>query len=161
MASRTKAFVLATWSVVVIASLVGGAGSALTEEEEFNTHSIELFLGAGTELADSTTGFGVGLGYEFRFIRWLGVGLMGEYMTGADRNGVLLFPVFGHPWRELRLEVAPGVEFADAEENFAIRFGASYEIGLWRGLSISPEFNVDLVDGEQTLIYGASLGWGF
>jgi hypothetical protein len=53
------------------------------------------------------------------------------------------------------------VEFSDDPEEFAIRFGAAYEIELCRGLSISPEFNVDLVDGETTLVYGASLGWGF
>lgn len=161
MASRAKALFPATWFAIAIVSLLGVAGDALAEEEEFDTHAIELFLGAGTELADPVTGFGIGLGYEFRFIRWAGVGLLGEFMTGTARDGVLMFPVFAHPWRGLRLEVAPGVEFADADESFAIRFGASYEIELWRSLSISPEFNVDLVDGEQTLIYGASLGWGF
>jgi hypothetical protein len=132
-------------------------------EEEFEKHSVELFLGAGSKLADAgtETGFGVGLGYEFRFIRWLGVGVSGEYVTGNVRDGIILFPVYAHPWRGLRLEIAPGVELSDDPEEFAIRFGAAYEIELCHGLSISPEFNVDLVDGETTLVYGASLGWGF
>jgi hypothetical protein len=152
----------AAWILVVLAIALPYGASA-DEPDEFARHGLELFLGAGTKLADTgnTTDFGVGIGYEFRFVRWIGVGVTGEYMTGVFRDGVLLFPVYAHPWRGLRFEIAPGVEFSDDPEEFAIRFGAAYEIELFRGLSISPEFNVDLVDGETTLVYGASLGWGF
>jgi hypothetical protein len=133
------------------------------ESEEFERHAIELFLGGASKLEDTGTesGFAVGLGYELRIVRWLGVGVNGEYVTGEVRDGVLLFPVYAHPWRGLRFEIAPGVEFSDEPEEFAVRFGASYELELWRSFSISPEFNVDLVNGETTLVYGASLGWGF
>jgi hypothetical protein len=33
-----------------------------------------------------------------------------------------------------------------------------FEIGRW---SITPEFNVDFVEGEEALVYGLSFGYGF
>jgi len=66
-----------------------------------------------------------------------------------------------HPWRGLRFVAAPGAEFSDEPAEFVLRLGLSYEFEIWKSLSISPEFNVDLVDDEQTLVYGLSVGWGF
>lgn len=67
---------------------------------------------------DSPAGFAVGLGYEFRHVQWVGVGVSGEYMTGGGgaRDRILLIPLYVHPRRGLRFGVAPGVEFSDEPE---------------------------------------------
>jgi hypothetical protein len=33
-----------------------------------------------------------------------------------------------------------------------------FEVGRW---SLTPEFNIDFVDGEEAQVYGVSLGFGF
>ena len=47
-----------------------------------------------------------------------------------------------------------------SENEFLFRTGVAYEfeIGRW---SITPQFNVDFVDGEEAYVYGLSFGWGF
>ena len=42
-----------------------------------------------------------------------------------------------------------------------MRIGLAYEFEIWKQLSLSPEYNVDFVQGEQTMVYGISIGWGF
>lgn len=154
---------LRTVWVCILFVLLTGLGAAAYAEEEFETHGVELFLGGSTRFADgeNDNGFSYGLGYEYRFIRSLGVGVTGEGTTGDLRDAVLLFPLCVHPWRGLKFVVAPGAEFSDDPTEFVLRLGLSYEFEIWKHFSISPEFNVDLVDGEQTLVYGLSLGWGF
>ena len=41
-----------------------------------------------------------------------------------------------------------------------MRVGGSYEIGF-EGWSLSPEVNLDFVDGDTVLVFGASFVWKF
>ena len=69
--------------------------------------------------------------------------------------------------------MAPGVEISDkiaeteggeqlleTQTNFLLRFIAGYEMEF-NGLTLAPTVSLDLVDGEESLVYGVSLGKGF
>jgi hypothetical protein len=58
------------------------------------------------------------------------------------------------------LVVAPGIERSHGEHESLVRAGLAYQLRLKR-LSISPEFNADLVDGEEITVCGVGVGWGF
>ena len=155
--------VLIAGIIVTLITIFCLAPTSVQAEEEFDKNKIELFLGGASAFRETGTdsGFAVGLSYEYRLVQWVGIGMIGEYATGDVRDGLLLFPVYIHPWRGLRFDMAPGVEFSDEPAAFAVRFGLGYDIELWRSLSLMPEVNADIVDGETTLVYGVSLGWGF
>jgi hypothetical protein len=38
--------------------------------------------------------------------------------------------------------------------------GVAYEFEI-RRWSITPEFNVDIAEGETAMVFGMSFGWGF
>ena len=48
----------------------------------------------------------------------------------------------------------------ESNTEFLVRLGVAYEfeIGRW---SITPEFNVDFVDDEESTAFGISFGYGF
>ena len=154
--------ILRAFALMLLVAFAPRPGLA-EEGDEFPVHVVEAFLGGATRLAGghSESGFAWGAGYEFRFSRWLGTGITVEAVSGELRDVLVVVPLFVHPWRGLRLEVAPGAEFSKEPTEFAIRFGIAYEFGIWRRLSLTPEFNVDLADGEETLVYGLAVGWEF
>ncbi len=149
------------------------AGAA---EHEFHQNHLSLFLGAATHMKHDDTGFAVGLDHEHRFTRSFGIGGIFEYaISDLERTYLLLVPVSAHPAGGLRLTVAPGVEFASVEveshaheggeeeedeTEFALRFGLSYDFELAR-FTLAPEFDVDLIGGYTTLVYGMAFGTGF
>jgi len=56
--------------------------------------------------------------------------------------------------------VAPGVDRSDGDNEFMIRLGAAYEIEF-DGWSLTPDLNLDFVDGDVLVVLGASFGWKF
>lgn len=43
---------------------------------------------------------------------------------------------------------------------FLVRVGGSYDIDF-TGWSLSPELNLDFVDGDVVVVVGVSFGWDF
>ena len=70
---------------------------------------------------------------------------------------------FLHPYKGWRFLVAPGIDIhdEDGDNNFLFRAGAAYELEIAESWSITPEFNVDFVDGDEVLVYGLSFGYEF
>ena len=129
------------------------------EEQNF----VELFLGGVTKRVEGETDTGVGLGasYVRRLSRLVGVGVLLELTTGEARDAVLLLPVILRVYRGLSFLGAPGVEISPGGETaFALRLGTLYEFELPM-VSLSPEFSVDLVEGDVTFVYGVAVGFGF
>ena len=126
--------------------------------EAAHSHRLELFLGNTHE--DSEDGFSVGLAYEYRITEILGTGGLVEYAGGDLDKWLAGVPLFIHPHKGWRFVLAPGLEHKHSENEFLFRAGVAYEfeIGRW---SITPEFNVDFVEGEEALVYGLSFGYGF
>jgi hypothetical protein len=128
------------------------------EESQHHRNRMELFFGNTHEHGED--GFTVGLSYGYLLQEFIGVGGTFEYATGHFDKWSVTVPLFMYPYGGLRFALAPGLEHREGENDFLFRVGVAYEfeIGRW---SISPEFDVDFVDGEKAYVYGLSFGWGF
>ncbi len=129
------------------------------EERNF----VELFLGGVSKDIEGETDTGVGLGVSYvrRVSRLVGLGVLLELATGEARDAVLLLPVILRVYEGLNFLGAPGVEITPGgEAAFALRLGIVYEFEL-PAVSLSPEFSVDLVEGDVTFVYGVAVGFGF
>ena len=137
-------------------------------------HRAEVFLGVAHE--GSSDEFAAGIGYEYRISSLLGVGGFVEHAGEDEDAWTFGVPLFVHPYKGVRLLLAPGWEVKEVaveeeatgaeqgtehEQSFLLRAGVAYEfeVGRW---SITPEFNVDFIDGgDQVVVCGLSLGYGF
>jgi hypothetical protein len=163
MMSIRKSFSIMLVALVAIALTGIGAGTVLAEEEagEEGRNELSLFLG-GTHTSDDD-GFSVGLDYEYHVNRRFGIGGLLEY-TGPDfREWIVGLPICWHPWRELKLFVAPGVDFdrPDDKTYFLVRIGSEYGFGIGRGFEIAPALNIDFTSEETSLVYGVSIAKKF
>ena len=151
--------------VTVVAVAVGASATETESGREVESEArneVGIFLGAAIKNEDETeSGFALGVDYEFRLYRALGVGLVVEVATGDLRDAVVLAQLAVHTWRGLSVVAAPGVEVSrDEGAEFAMRFGTSYDFEVGQ-FSIGPEFNVDLVDREPTFVFGLAFGVAF
>ena len=135
----------------------------------------------GTLTEDLTQGT-IGLEYERRPWRRVGLVLAFEYVGGDLREYILAGGVILHPVGGLHITLGGGLERRPAHEDheeeqavevasneagssteslFVARLGISYEIELGHRWSLTPQFNLDFVDGEVVEVFGASVGFGF
>jgi hypothetical protein len=157
-------------AVVAVTSLTVSHLSAAEQTQELHHDSehshlntLGVFLGNTYEDGDhgSENGFSFGLNYERRFSKFLGVGGFYEYAAGDFDKWSVGVPLFIHPYREFRFVLAPGLEHRHGDDEFLFRIGVGYEFQLKERWIISPEFNVDFVDGEDAQVFGISFGIGF
>jgi hypothetical protein len=128
-----------------------------SDREDAALNSIELFLG-GT-IDDNDLDASIGIGYERRLSQQFGVGGLVE-ATGGRRDWVFAVPVLWHPVEPWRFLVAPGFERSDGDNELLIRVGGTYEIEF-DGWSLTPELNLDFVDGDVLTVLGVTFGWKF
>mgnify|MGYP006293087375 CR=1 FL=1 len=142
------------------------------EHAHYHTHHIAVFNGLTSNFTHNNTAYSVGMDYEYRFSRFIGAGLLTEYI--ATEEGEILggLPLFLHLTKGLKVTLAPLLvnkkehhEDHDhhGEENrvtnFAFRLGAGYGFHVGK-LSIAPSINFDM--GESSaLVYGINIGLGF
>ena len=158
-----KSWDLLLSAVVLLIMMAPGTTPAEEEHEGHegihgHQHRLELFL--GNTHNEGEDGFSVGLTYEYRLNAILGVGGLVEYVGGELNEFIGAVPLFIHPYKGWRFILAPGFDSKQDRRDFLFRAGVGYEFEIDRW-SISPEFNVDFVDGEHVLVYGVSFGYGF
>jgi hypothetical protein len=148
-------------ALLLLPAADAAAGDA--DAHEFHRHHVGLFLGAGSreEGGDWEHGFAGGMDYEYRFSKWLGVGFLAEGTAGDLRDGVFAGLVFVHPWKGLLLAAGPGAEVSSHGTEYITRLGVAYQFPIGERFTIAPNFNVDLLRGDPTYIYGIVLGVGF
>jgi hypothetical protein len=158
-----KAFAL--WGLIALSAQPACTQETKPEQgEEWadeGRHELGLFLGITVKEGD--TGFSLGLDYEYRISRRFGIGGLVEY-TGADfRDGVVGVPLYWHPWKELKLVAAPGVEIQPAERDseFLVRAGAEYGFALRRGFEIAPALYFDFTADDIAMVVGAAVAKSF
>ena len=144
-------------------------------------HANHLALFLGNTRSGGQDGFTVGGDYEHRFIRWLGAGPQVDYARDLDALTVT-GAAFFHPFGNLRLLAAPGIEheFESEEEHvggeeagtlsteagessrnkFVFRVGAFYDFFIGR-FTITPTFELDVKSGKDVKVFGISLGYEF
>jgi len=164
--------------VAAILIFVGGRNAAMAEEqhageEAHHRHHMALFLGGVHAVPETeeeeghegeaakTTAFAIGLDYEYRISRLLGVGFLGEYAGPRLETTVLAVPLSVHATRALVFAAAPGAEFHKGDSRFLVRLEALYEIELGGGFTLAPTVAVDFVGGEEAFIFGLKTGRGF
>ena len=131
---------------------------------KFHRHHVGVFLGGASRPEDHGSdehGFAGGMDYEYRFSQWAGVGVLAEAATGDLRDAVVVGLIFVHPWKGLLFAAGPGAEFSSSHTEYLTRLGLAYPFPFAERFTIAPNFNVDLVRGDPTYIYGITLGVGF
>jgi hypothetical protein len=173
-----------TLIVCAILVLTGGAGLPAEEEsaEEVRHHvhghhethpnTIGVFVGvtAGGEEEDGgredATGT-IGIEYERRLSRLLGIGVVAEFAGGERREHVGVVPLTFRPGRRAKFlvgagwERAAGSSFFGGETEPLARLGFMYAFDVVPGNHVSPGLNVDFLDGNTLVVVGATIGWGF
>jgi hypothetical protein len=155
-----KLLLVAAVALIFTALFLNPAVYAAESEGGHEQDEVGLFLGGSHHSEEN--GFSVGLDYEHRISDIFGVGGLVEYTTEDFDSWVFAAPVFIHPYMGLRLLAAPGFENRESENKFLVRAGIAYQIPVTKGVSITPEYNVDFItNGEKVHVYGVSVGVGF
>ena len=144
------------------------AGDEAHEESGHRANHLAFIVGhAEEEQSDGhhESGSVLGLDYIRHLTHRWGIGATFEMESFGDnhkRYGILAFPVSYYPgggnWR---LFAAPGVEFDEPwdPEKAILRIGVGYNFHLDHRWSISPEAQVDFVEGGTT-VYVFALAFG-
>ena len=160
MITRHSCFVVITAACLVIG--LCGPLPALAEEseahEEHHKNLLALFVGMTSE-DRRENGLALGIEYERRVSSRFGIGLLAEHTFGDIDANVYAVPFAYHTGR-WKFYVAPGIEDSDAGSESLVRIGGEYafEVGSWE---VSPQLDVDFVDGESVLVLGVTFGKGF
>jgi hypothetical protein len=139
---------------LVLLSTTGGVWA----QESGNRHAVAVFLGDTYD--DGDHGFTLGLDYEYRLSRWLGLGGMVDFVGSGDREYVVGVPLFLHATKRLTFELAAGMERAGGSSNALVRIGALYGIPLGP-VDLVPTFIVDFVDSDAVYVFGVAFAWDF
>ena len=102
----------------------------------------------------------VGLEYEYTLSHLFGTGALIEYAGGDHDSTVASAALYLHPLGNWVLLLAPGVEHEDGENEFLLRTGISYEFEFepW---TLAPGVDVDFVDGDESWVFGLTIGRKF
>jgi hypothetical protein len=127
-------------------------------QESGKRHALALFVGDTYD--DGDNGFTLGLDYEYRLSRWLGLGGMLDLVGSGDRELALGVPVFFHATPRLKFELAAGFERTDDDTNPLVRLGAMYGFPLGP-VALLPNFALDFVDSDTVYVFGVNFEWKF
>ena len=122
-------------------------------------NEMSIFLGAIS--SKDNNAFSIGLDYQYRINKIIGVGALAEYATG-NFGSLLLGPSLNlHVWH-FEFTIAPTVEFSGNDVAWPLRLGVAYEFELPKGVSISPAFYFDTERNDDiAVIYGVEFGFDF
>ena len=136
---------------------------------EFHRHHLSLIVG-NTQNDGNQSGLLVGVDYEYRFNRWIGLGGLAEYAGGDFDHFLLAVPLFIHPYKNWLLSVTGGAEVHkehnDHEEDkqrreWIVRTSVAYQFPIADKWTIAPEFSVDFSENETLFVFGIVIGVGF
>ena len=98
----------------------------------------------------------MGLEYEYRVSQLLGLGITAEHVAGEFDTNVFVAPIALHsgPWK---VYAGPGIEDGEEGSEFLMRVGLEYGFHFGE-YEISPQVDVDFVDGEQLFVLGVVVG---
>lgn len=133
-----------------------------TGEDVHARHTIGLFLGATSQDRRSNSrrsGGTLGIEYEYRVNPRLGVGAVAEHVRGGFDTTVLVAPLAYHA-EEWKLYAGPGVELSEDGSETLLRLGVEYGF-RFGDLEVSPQVDLDFVDGERLFIIGVVVAHPF
>jgi outer membrane scaffolding protein for murein synthesis (MipA/OmpV family) len=136
-----------------------GAGEA--HEHDYHRNVVAAFVGmTSEERREKALTYGVE--YERRLSSSIGLGLILEHASG-DLDFTIVAVPFAYHNGHWKLYAAPGVEYSNDnyETEFLMRLGVEYAFEIGKGFELSPQVDVDFVDGEVVTVIGLTLGYGF
>lgn len=155
--------------VIAAASLAlvlmpGAACAEDTHDEHHGSHDFHAnvfgVFGGITDEDHHDPAFTLGLEYERRLSAEFGIGVIAERAFGDLDFSVYAVP-FAYHAGHLKLYAAPGIEDSRHHgSEFLFRLGAEYGFAVGE-YEISPQFNIDFVDGEEALVLGLVFARGF
>ena len=163
--ARLSSTLLLIFSILSAPTLAENVGESAHEpvqgHEVHHFHKNELGFFAGiTHEGRRENDPALGIEYERRINESFGIGAVAEYTFGDGDFLVVTVP-FSYHIKSWKLVVAPGVEKSDDHGTESlVRFGAGYGIKTG-GWMVTPQLNVDFVDGEDVWVLGVGIGKGF
>jgi len=174
---RSLLFVLIAIVIIVTLSLSPMAMADAAHEKsaheggahEFHRHHMALLLG-NTQSEETSNGPSIGVDYEYRFNKYLGIGGLVEWAGGDFDHLLLIVPLYIHPYKGWLFNVSLGSEIQKEHEeheedkktrDWIFRTGVAYQFPVGERYTIGPEFNVDISEHETTIAYGIAFGIGF
>jgi len=163
MSAKSRRVVLLALFLLVGTASAGRAQDEATEAEE-PSNAASVMVGVTAEPADRGSGasFTLGVDYERRLTKFLGVGAFAEGAFGnTEREALLGVPLFVHAYAGLILTVAPLVEISqprneDAETEMGLRMGAAWEFPVGDRYAVLPKFSLDFIQSDVILVFGLS-----
>ena len=123
----------------------------------YHEHVVAGFVGMAFE-GSRDEGLALGVEYERRLNERWGIGALVEHTFGDLDVWGFGVPLAYHsgPWK---FYTAPGIEDGEHGSEFLLRLGVEY--GFHRGIwEISPQVDIDFVDGEEIYVIGVTVGRG-
>jgi len=148
--------VAASWLMTALPAFAESA----EHEHEYEPNLLAVFVGITSE-ERRDKGLALGLEYERRLSKSFGIGALAERTFGDLDFWVVAFPLAYHrgPWK---FYVAPGWETEDRthDNEFLARIGGEYAFEAG-SIEISPQVDLDIVDGDAVFVFGVTFGKGF
>jgi hypothetical protein len=163
MSNGFKNIVVALWlSLASIGAIAAGTDGeeAHGEGAEHGKHALGPFIGVTRENGESRETIGIEYSYRIN-TRWSVGGVIER--AERDKHSTLAI-VFAHWWPYKGLYLGAGVGRKDPGEERENTFRATlgYEFELGGGWGISPQANLDVIEGhENEEVYGIVIGKRF
>ena len=148
--------------LALILTVVPASAQHVNEHKVHHPRShLALFVG-NTQL-EGHSRFTLGADFEYRLPVLhdrIGVGALAEAVFGEHRATILGGAIFVHPVGNVKVLLAPSVEFSEGHKEFLFRSGLGYDLHLGQ-VSVTPSASLDYVSGHVVQVYGVSLGMSF
>ena len=125
-----------------------------------NEHRHHVAVFSGNTHSEGEDGATFGMDYEYRIMDWLGAGILYDYAGEQLDSHIVALPIFLHPFGNVKLLVAPGIEHKHHHDENLLRLGVIYDWHI-NSYSVSPVVEADFVHGKASYVYGISVGRGF
>lgn len=146
-------------AVCAIACTSATAQASGTEDRPWEANRATVGLGLGVETTeDGETAPVLSLSYNLRLSEYAGIGVGAEYAFGDIDTWVVGVPVRAFLTERWVLTAMPAAEIHNGDLEFLFRLGLGYEFEN-EGYSITPELNVDFVDGKTNYVFAVVFGF--
>ena len=123
-------------------------------------HDITLSAGGHYSIEEgSNKGVIIGVSYEYRLDRLLGIGGSLDYVGGDFNKYVFALPIYFHPYAGWEFRVAPAVEIEREEWFLGANLGVSYEFELNEQWALLPD--VELTSTTENTFFSCTLSLTF
>lgn len=124
-------------------------------------HHLSAVIG-GTHIPhEDETAFTLGVDYEYRLNKTLGLGFVAEHAFGPVDSTTLLAVADIHIAGGFAIQIGPGVEFVNDESFFVARLGALYELELGENFTIAPQLHYDFSGHDDAIVFAIGIGRAF